>query len=306
MKRLTTEEFIQKAKEIHGDKYDYSKVEYVNNKTKVCIVCPEHGEFWLKPNTHLSMHIGCPICNRKIHNTETFINESNKVHNNKYDYSKTEYVDSKTKVCIVCPEHGEFWQKPNNHINGQGCSICLKKVYDTETFIQKAKEIHGDKYDYSKVEYVNNKIKVCIVCPEHGEFWQRPDSHLYMKTGCPKCTEFEGEKTLYNILINEFCNVEYQKHFSWLGRQSLDFYLPDYNVAIEYQGRQHFEPVSIFGGVKNFWKQLTNDLKKYNLCIKNNVKLYYVTFECDIDIEYFTEIYNNSIKLIDKIKNGKN
>lgn len=244
MKRLTTEEFIQKAKEIHGDKYDYSKVEYVNNKTKVCIVCSEHGEFWLKPNTHLSMHIGCPICNRKIHNTETFINESNKVHNNKYDYSKTEYVDSKTKVCIVCPEHGEFWQ--------------------------------------------------------------RPDSHLYMKTGCPKCTEFEGEKTLYNILINEFCNVEYQKHFSWLGRQSLDFYLPDYNVAIEYQGRQHFEPVSIFGGVKNFWKQLTNDLKKHNLCIKNNVKLYYVTFECDIDIEYFTEIYNNSIKLIDKIKNGKN
>ena len=180
------------------------------------------------------------------------------------------------------------------------------KRLTTEEFIQKAKEIHGNKYDYSKVKYVNNKTKVCIVCSEHGEFWQRPDSHLYMKTGCPKCTEFEGEKTLYNILINEFCNVEYQKHFSWLGRQSLDFYLPDYNVAIEYQGRQHFEPVSIFGGVKNFWKQLTNDLKKHNLCIKNNVKLYYVTFECDIDIEYFTEIYNNSIKLIDKIKNGKN
>ena len=304
MKRLTTEEFIEKAKEIHGDKYDYSKVEYINNKTKVCIICPKHGEFWIKPNTHLTMHIGCPICKRKIYNIESFINESKKVHGDKYDYSKVNYINSQTKVCIICPEHGEFWQNPNNHINGQGCPKCIKKVNNIESFIHKAKEIHGDKYDYSKVEYINNKTKVCIICPKHGEFWQRPDAHLYMKAGCSKCKESEGENILYEILKNEFNNVFRQKKFPWLGRQSLDFYLPDYNIAIEYQGRQHFEPVSVFGGIKSFWKQITNDLKKYKLCTNNNIKLYYVTFEYDINIEYYDKIYNDSVELINKIKYG--
>ena len=123
--KMTTEEFISKAKEVHGNKYDYSKVNYTgNNKTEVCIICREHGEFWQKPNVHL-LGYGCDKCSKKHkHTTEEFIKLAKKVHGNKYDYHKVEYTNNSTKVCIICPEHGEFWMKPNSHLNGQGCPIC--------------------------------------------------------------------------------------------------------------------------------------------------------------------------------------
>ena len=192
MKRMTTEEFIAKAKKVHGDKYDYSKVEYVNNSTKICIICPKHGEFLQKPINHLHGQ-GCAKCSGNVKlTTEDFITEARKIHGNRYDYSKVEYVNSATKVRIICPEHGEFWQTPNSHLTGRGCLKCSiihvhnKQKSTTEEFIVKAKEIHGNRYDYSKVEYINGKINVCIICPEHGEFWQKPNSHLN-GTGCPKC-----------------------------------------------------------------------------------------------------------------------
>ena len=191
--------FIEKAKEIHGDKYDYSKVEYKNAKTKVCIICPEHGEFWQTPNNHLH-GCGCPKCkSKKIgllkkKNIENFINESYLLHNNKYDYSKVEYINNSTKVCIICPEHGEFWQSPNHHLQGHGCPYC-KNVYKSNKteFIEKARKVHGDKYDYKKVEYINNRIKVCIICPEHGEFWQTPHNHLNGQ-GCSECAIYYRNK----------------------------------------------------------------------------------------------------------------
>ncbi len=196
-KKKTTEQFIEEARKIHGDKYDYSKVEYIDSATSICIICPEHGEFWQIPNNHLRGR-GCPKCgeltriSKKISNSEEFIQKAKKVHGDKYDYSKVEYVDNVTNVCIICPEHGEFFQRPNNHLNGCGCPECgkikisTKNTFDKNTFIQKAKKVHGDKYDYSKVEYINSNTKVCIICPEHGEFWQNPASHL-RGNGCPKC-----------------------------------------------------------------------------------------------------------------------
>ena len=113
MRKLTTYEFIEKAKKVHGDKYDYSKVEYVNSRTKICIICPQHGEFWQTPNAHL-MKEGCPKCkgenvskvNRRT--TNEFIEKAKKVHGDKYDYSKVDYKNNSTKVCIICPIHGEF------------------------------------------------------------------------------------------------------------------------------------------------------------------------------------------------------
>lgn len=125
MRRKTTEEFIERARKVHGEKYDYSKVKYVNNCTKVCIICPEHGEFWQTPNDHLSGR-GCPKCalEKFRSNTEEFIEEAKKIHGDKYDYSKVNYINNYTKVCIICPEHGEFWQTPSNHLSGRGCSIC--------------------------------------------------------------------------------------------------------------------------------------------------------------------------------------
>ena len=195
--RLTTEEFIVRAKKIHSERYNYSKTEYTNNHTKVCIICLEHGEFWQTPAMHLKGN-GCPKCakeknrNNRFDTTEVFINKAKMVHGDKYDYSKVEYVDSYTKVCIICPIHGEFWQTPNSHLQGRGCKKCVNKFdgqngsHTLESFIEKANTVHGNKYNYSKVRYVDNRTKVCIVCPEHGEFWQIPQNHLH-GAGCREC-----------------------------------------------------------------------------------------------------------------------
>ena len=186
-KKLTTEEFVEKAREVHSDKYDYSKVIYKNNKEKVCIICPTHGEFFQIANVHLQGS-GCPKCIKNIKlTTDSFIDKSKKVHDNKYDYSKIEYKDSTTKVCIICPEHGEFYQNAGSHLMGIGCPKCGGVIKSTiGDFVKKAKEIHGNKYDYSKVEYKNRTTKVCVICPEHGEFYQTPHNHL-AGYGCPKC-----------------------------------------------------------------------------------------------------------------------
>ena len=184
--KKTTSQFIEEAQQVHGDKYDYSKTNYVNAKTKVCIICPEHGEFWQMPRRHV-YGCGCPKCAGKGKTTDEIINDFRKVHGDKYDYSKVIYKGALTKVCIICPIHGEFWQTPSSHINKRGCPQCGGTLkYTTQTFIEKAKEIHGDKYDYSKVEYVNCNTKVCIICPIHGEFWQSPHDHLN-GFGCKFC-----------------------------------------------------------------------------------------------------------------------
>ena len=200
---MNTEQFIEKAKKIHGDKYDYSKVDYVNPKTKVCIICSEHGEFWQKPYNHLNGQ-GCSKCryetlsNKYKKSTEQFIEEAKKVHGNKYDYSKVDYNLCQDKVTIICLKHGEFKQRPLSHLQGQGCPKCGKKhKISLEDFIEKAKKVHGNKYDYSKVKYVNNKTNVCIVCPTHGEFYQTPKKHL-VGHGCPKCG---GSFKLTNIMF---------------------------------------------------------------------------------------------------------
>ena len=203
VKRKTKEDFILKSRLIHGDKYDYSKVEYVNNSTKVCIICPDHGEFWQAPNNHISGR-GCSKCGRdsiiqkKSSNTEKFIEKAKKIHNSKYDYSKVEYINCETKVCIVCPEHGEFWQTPRSHLQGSGCSLCVGNVkYSVDDFIKKSKEVHGNRYDYSNTEYINIKTKVCIICPKHGAFHQKPSEHLQGQ-GCPECANENRRLRLLN------------------------------------------------------------------------------------------------------------
>lgn len=184
--RRRQDEFINKAKDVHGDRYDYSKVEYVNSNTKVIIVCGEHGDFLITPSNHLRGK-GCPKCSGRYKTTEDFIKQAKNVHGDKYDYSNTIYVDHKTKVCIICPEHGVFLCKPANHISGKGCPYCNGGIpYTREIFIEKANVIHGNRYDYSKVEYTKSNEKVCIICPIHGEFWQTPADHLQGK-GCLNC-----------------------------------------------------------------------------------------------------------------------
>lgn len=317
---LNTDSFIEKAKLIHSDKYDYSKVEYINNYTKVCIICPEHGEFWQTPNDHLDKH-GCPKCrdvktrNRFSDTVDSFIEKAKKIHGTKYDYSRVEYVNSQTKVCIICPEHGEFWQMPHSHLRGNGCPKCkIKKMVSnrsltTEEFIKRASIKHNNKYNYSKVEYINWFTPVCIICPEHGEFWQRAGDHLNGH-GCDKCISSKLEEQVEKLLKEH--NIYFENHVTsirlkWLGYKHLDFYLPDYNIAIECQGEQHYEPVK-FGGiseeraVKNFELQKQRDVEKQKLCLDNNIELIYFTKR---KYNYLSNVITNENKLIEIILNGE-
>lgn len=247
-KKSTTDGFIEKARKIHGNKYDYSKVDYTTNKEKVCIICPEHGEFWQDPHNHLKGK-GCPICGEKVHKpvkytTKSFIVAATDVHGNKYDYSKTAYKNMNEPVEIICPEHGPFFQLPYLHLSGSICPRCSRKVNGVkrrltkEEFIERAKTVHGDKYDYSKVEYVTEKHKVCIICPEHGEFWQTPDKHL-QGNGCPKCTypysKAESEIFEYVKSVVGEENVLTHDRMALKGRE-LDIFIPSKKVAIEYNG----------------------------------------------------------------------
>ena len=374
MRRLTTQEFIEKAQKIHGDKYDYSKVEYINGKTKVCIICPEHGEFWMRPNDILN-GTSCPSCCRtKKMTTIDFVTKSKIVHNNFFSYEKTEYINSNSKVIVTCPIHGDFEVKANNHLNcanfkkcqhegisheitilkkhknstkkltneeflkkcfekwgnkytyekteyiasrkkviitcpihgdfeitpnhflnGRGCAYCAKNgIIDNGKFIEKAKKIHGDKYDYSKIQYMSTHKQICIICPDHGEFWQTPANHLKGE-GCPLCKQSKLENTIHLFLKENHLNFIPQKKFKWLGRQSLDFYLPDYNIAIECQGIQHFETVPFFKNNNIF--RLDN--KKQKLCEKHGVKILYYS---ELNVDYPYEVITNKEKLLEIIQ----
>jgi len=197
MKRLTIKEFIKKANKIHIGKYDYSLVDYKNNDVKIKIICQEHGEFLQDPSNHL-MGSGCFKCrneniSKKLKsNSIDFIKKATEVHKNRYDYSKTDYIFSDKKIIIICKEHGDFLQSPASHLRGAGCPKCNSENIsrrcrsNIENFIQKAKEIHGNKYDYSLSNYTHNRVKIVIICNKHGKFLQNSSNHL-RGNGCPKC-----------------------------------------------------------------------------------------------------------------------
>jgi hypothetical protein len=214
MKQKTTEKFIEDAKKIHGDKYDYSLVEYLNAFTKVKIICYEHGIFEQIPNSHISAKCGCMKCGGRYSNQNLFILKSREIHNNKYDYSLVEYKNAHEKIKIICPEHGLFEQLPMVHIMGCGCytcgrtSIITKQTISQENFIKKCKNVHNKKYDYSLVEYTNCKSKVKIICPEHGTFEQSPDHHS-RGIGCPECSKYYGGK-----IKNKDLYIFYDKKFN--------------------------------------------------------------------------------------------
>jgi hypothetical protein len=186
---MDTKQFIEKAIRAHNNNtYDYSETEFISWDKKVLIKCPIHGVFYQSPKIHLRGH-NCPKCAGNVKsNTQEFIEEAKKIHENKYDYSKVNYIRRWDKITIICPQHGEFIQAPKSHLDGQGCPKCNGGVKsNTQEFIEKAKIIHNDKYDYSKVIYPNNAYeKVTIICKKHGEFEQSAGNHLAGQ-GCPKC-----------------------------------------------------------------------------------------------------------------------
>jgi G:T-mismatch repair DNA endonuclease (very short patch repair protein) len=186
--KITTEDFVLRARRTHGKFYDYSKVKYVNQAVKVCIVCPTHGKFEQLPMNHTGGS-RCPSCaGLKPLTTEEFIKRSKNIHGSKYSYENCKYLNNNTKVKIRCKVHKSYFtQRPADHLLGAGCSLCAGvNTSTTSEFIKKARSIHGKLYSYSQVEYTNCKTKVCIECKHHGSFWQIPSSHLRGR-GCPEC-----------------------------------------------------------------------------------------------------------------------
>jgi hypothetical protein len=210
-----TETMVQKAIAVHGDRFDYSQVDYVDAKTPVTIICKVHGAFSQLMYGHIKSS-GCSKCARENCkrvqpiSTEEFIKRVTKKHGDRYDYSNVVYVDANTPVKIICKTHGVFSQRPSNHTKGAGCSECAKEgsrigagieppnKLSHEDFIARSKEVHGDRYDYSKVDYKHTQANVIIICPDHGEFSQRANAHIRGK-GCAACS-----MSLQTIACEEF------------------------------------------------------------------------------------------------------
>ena len=267
-----TLKFITKAQAKHGDKYEYSEVNYIGAKDKIRILCKIHGVFEQTPTNHLSGY-GCNLCaNNKRIDTAEFIKRAKAVHGERYDYSKSVYVNADTPLIVICAKHGEFTPRPDFHINRKtGCPLCNGgSKGNTVNFIEECKKIHGDKYDYSKVLYKNNRTPVIIICSKHGEFYQIPYCHSIStkRHGCPHCinkTEFGMYQTLKPLLPN----IIHQYKVEWCkNRQYLpfDFCIPDLKTIIELDGEQHFKQVAKWRSPE---RQLQTDMYKMK-CANNN------------------------------------
>jgi len=274
-----SEKFIEDSKIIHHNKYNYDNINYINIHTKVEIICNIHGTFLQKPLYHKNH--GCPECGKlsmKSKKTKNdWLSDFVKIHGDKYDYDKVNYINSKTKVEIICSEHGSFLQRPMDHKNGTGCPECgkLKAIRVKNNIIEDFIKIHKNVYDYSKVEYVDNKTKVEIICKQHGSFFQRPSSHR-AGSGCPECKVSKGEREIYNILKSN--DVVFETQYKFHNCRSkyplvFDFFLTEYNTCIEYDGIQHFQPIEKWGGVKRYEMQKINDKIKNQFCKNNNIIL---------------------------------
>ena len=278
MKRLTAEEFIQKATLVHGGKFNYSKVYYIKNSSKVIIICPTHGEFLQNPSDHLSGN-GCLRCSN-TKSTEDFIAKSIVVHGDKYNYEFSEFLGHKVLVRIECKIHGVFLQSPVKHLQGRGCPKCAGKNMQQNDWIEEFNRKHSGRYDYSKVEYIDHKTKIEIICRVHGSFWQTPNAHNSKLSGCPKCNTSKGENRIEKYLIDN--NIRFENQYRFDGCRDkrplpFDFYLKDYNIAIEFDGEQHFIigrwSKEEYKNIERFENLKRRDKIKDEYCLKNNIRL---------------------------------
>lgn len=329
MRKLTTEEFIKRAKKIHGSIYDYSKVVYLSMHEYVEIVCSKHGSFFQTPLNHLKGH-GCSLCtkglNRRL-SLDEVLHKFYEVHGDIYDYSNVVYSGTKKKIEIICSKHGLFYQTPEKHFSGHGCPKCAKNCkYDKDSFIKKAREVHGDLYDYSKVEYINSQTKVCIIDKEYGEFWQMPYAHIAgkghwmrraVKTNNTKRQrgtfhKSKPEEVVYKLLCEKF-GVDHVKrqYTSSVYPFACDFYIDLHDLYLELNlyvthGFHWFDDTNENDKLRlkklieksdgqNLYTQMIYiwtdvDLKKRNCAIKNGLN--YLVF-WNNNLEDFMAWYNS-------------
>ncbi|MBO6181799.1 hypothetical protein J6O86_08960 [bacterium] len=292
-RQYTTETFIERLKELYGDKFGYEKVNYNGAYQKITLVCPVHGDFDVRACIAARGDANCKKCSNKQKSENSRIPFSEiieRIHEMHPEYiiDKNQiYKNTHTKIKVICPIHGEFLMKPFNIFQGQGCPKCgREKIYSSLRYnknwlLEKNKEIHGDKYDLSKFKYVNTKTKGIVICKKHGEFLISPEKLISRGQGCPICKQSHLEELVENILKKQSIKYIGQFNENWLSRQSIDFYLPEYNIAIECQGIQHYEPTR-FGGVSmekakenlEYVKKL--DEKKKMLCENHNIRILYI------------------------------
>lgn len=226
-KRLTSCEFIEKAKSIHGDRYNYTSIEYINMKTKIVLFCENNHKFLISPDNHLKGK-RCPSCsgrNDLVNSLQKFIEKSNNIHNEKYLYHKFIFIDNKTKGIIVCKKHGDFEQTTNSHLSGSGCKKCYHQSlrYDLKYFIEKSNKIHNNFYNYSESIYKGYNNSLIIICPKHGRFSQKTSVHL-SGSGCKKCM-IDRFRRPYEDFI-KFANIIHHSFYKYDKNSYIDMKTP--------------------------------------------------------------------------------
>lgn len=299
-KALKYDDFVKRSVEKHGDFYDYSKSVVNGAHTPLEIGCPKHGVFRQTPSEHMSGG-GCPKCAcERVHKNqmktqEEFIKEVKAIFGNRYDFSKTKYEGAFKKVTVTCPEHGDFQIRPNDLLNGHGCSACSRtRPLSTEIFKERAKRLFGDKYSYNNVVYKNLGTHVNVTCPKHGDFPITP-RNFFNGYGCPKCSQSHLERQVEVFLSDKKLPFEYQYSPKWARGHRYDFFIPSLKIAIECQGRQHFSSIDYFKGDWGFEYVKKNDILKNNLCKENGIKLYYILYSEKVNIpEELATLYNSN------------
>lgn len=298
---LPFDKFKSHCNNLFNNKYDYSLSNYIGMKHPIKIICPIHGEFTQKAHSHYLGHHCFKCSGSERFKNEEIIEQFVKKHGDKYDYSKVDYKNNKSNVEIICPKHGSFFQSPYEHKNGQGCPFCSKnRKISNDLFITMANDVHNFEYEY-KNDYINNKTKVSITCPKHGEFIMIPNHHLRGQ-GCPNCKRSIGELIIKKYLDDNKISYEHQKFFKDLTNGNkrylfFDYYLPEYNICIEFDGIQHFKPVLRFGGDDSFEKMIKNDKIKNKYCFDKKIKLIRIPYN---EIKNINQILKDKIFLFKK------
>ena len=278
MKKVSNEEYIETCSKIHNNMYDYSLTTYDGVNSKIKIICPEHGEFIKIARDHKNGQ-GCPICSKRDKyqkyklDCSEFINRCKTKHGDKYNYCEVNYITLKDYITIICPEHGEFKQRADVHLHGEGCKKCYlnkrseQQRLTTNELINKLILIHGDKYDYSKVEYSGYNRTISVVCPEHGEFETTCQSHLH-GSNCPKCTieVSKPERELRDFISS--LNIDFNENTrNIIKPYELDIYIPSKNIAIEFNGLYWHSELFV---------ESDYHLKKTELCEEKGIQLIHI------------------------------
>jgi hypothetical protein len=285
-KKKTTEQFIEDAIRIHQFKFDYSLVKYEGVKTHVDIICDQGHTFKQSPNDHLNGH-GCKICSgwgELKFNPQEFIIRAKSIHGDRYDYSKSVYLDHDSDLIIICQVHGEFLQSPKRHlVHKNGCRKCGyesmadKSRLTKDEFVKKSLEVHFGLYSYDNFNYVSFSTPSYVTCHKHGDFKQSPKDHIIQKQGCPKCRLSKGETIIKNYLDQHQIHYITQKTFpncinpNTQRKLKFDFYIPYNNMCIEFDGEQHYKQAQLFRG-KLEEIQFRDNLKNI-YCKEKNIPL---------------------------------